>query len=99
MDAVALIKYTLLLLATPIWLPFIKELWVEFNMAMREDGGLFGQAPTPRERQRISDQLAQEPLRQVHVPKGHLGIRRRNAPGTPPPSGPQAGGPRRKTFG
>ncbi len=99
MSSVALIKYTVLLLAMPIWLPFVKCLWLEFNLAMREDGGLWGQTPTPRERQRIMDQIAQEPMRQVHIPKGHLGIRRRMAAEAPKVSGPQVGGPRRKTFG
>ncbi len=98
MDTVALIKYTVLLLSTPIWLPFLKELWMEFNLAMRQDGGLWGLAPAPREQQRIADRLAREPLRQVHIPKGHLGIRQRVAPENPLPSGPQAGGPRRRTF-
>ena len=65
MDTVSLIKYTVLLVGIPIWLPFVRELWFEFNLAMREDGGLWGQAPTPRERQRITDQIAREPLRQI----------------------------------
>ncbi|MDF1837537.1 MAG: hypothetical protein P1V35_06705 [Planctomycetota bacterium] len=99
MDTVALIKYTVLLIGIPIWLPFMRELWLEFNLAMREDGGLWGQTPTPRERQRIVDGIAREPLRQVHLPKGHLGIRRKSAAQGPLPSGPQAGGPRKRSFG
>ncbi len=99
MDTVAIIKYTVLLLGTPIWLPFMKELWYEFNLAMREDGGLWGQSLTPREQQRITDKIAREPLRQIHVPKGHLGIRRRTAAPAPTTSGPQPGGPSQKRFG
>ncbi len=99
METVALIKYTVLLVATPIWLPFLKTLWREFRLALREDGGIWGKEPTPRDRQRISDQIAQEPPRQVHIPKGHLGIRRRLAPKAVHTPGPQIGGPRRRTFG
>jgi hypothetical protein len=99
MDTVALLKYTVILMSSPIWLPFIKELWSEFSLAMREDGGLIGAKPTPRERQKILDQLAREPLRQVHVPKGHLGIRRRTTAPAPIQSGPQRGGAGQKRFG
>lgn len=98
MDTAALIKYTLLLVTTPIWLPFIKELWREFRLAMREDGGIWGKDPSPRERQRIVDKLAREPLRQVHIPKGHLGIRRKVLPDSPMASGSKPGGPPRRTF-
>lgn len=98
MNTIALVKYTLLLLSSPIWLPFVKELWAEFQLAMREDGGLWGPSPTPRMRKEISEQLAREPLRQVHIPKGHLGMRRRLPQQDSLASGPQIGGPRTRNF-
>ena len=35
-------KYLLLLLAAPIWWPFLKALFREFDEALKDEGGLFG---------------------------------------------------------
>ncbi|MBL8800860.1 MAG: hypothetical protein JNN27_02615 [Planctomycetes bacterium] len=43
------VKYALLLLTLPFWLPFAKALWTEFNDSLRDEGGLLGAAPTPEE--------------------------------------------------
>lgn len=93
------LKLLLLMLSAPVWIPFVKELWREFNLAMREDGGLFGPIPHPRKAKEIREQIAKEPSPQIHIPKGHLKLRQRNAqaPTQRPASGPQLGqrGPRR----
>ncbi|MCA9003064.1 MAG: hypothetical protein KDB61_14160 [Planctomycetes bacterium] len=99
MDTNSILKYTFLILGAPVWVPFVKALLMEFRLAMREEGGFWGYTLTPKERQRILDQLSKEPLRQVHIPKGHLGIRRRSAPLDPAQPGPQTGGRRGRGFG
>ena len=44
-----ILRWVILLGATPIWLPFLLTLWKDFNDALREDGGLLGSPPTGRE--------------------------------------------------
>ena len=51
------LKYIVILVAAPIWLPFAKELWGEFLLAMRADGGLVKPPPGPVERKRIAEDL------------------------------------------
>ena len=93
------LKILVLMLSAPIWIPFVKELWREFQLAMREDGGLFGPIPPPRKVREIREQIEQEPSPQIHILKGHLKMRKRTgeAPMARPQGGPQAGqrGPRR----
>jgi hypothetical protein len=43
------VKYTLLALTAPVWLPFAKALWREINDALRDEGGLLGATPTAAE--------------------------------------------------
>ncbi len=43
------VKYTILILATPIWWPFVKALWRALNDALRDEGGVFGHTPTAAE--------------------------------------------------
>jgi hypothetical protein len=43
------VKYTLVALSSPFWLPFCKALLKEFNDALRDEGGLLGRAPTKAE--------------------------------------------------
>jgi hypothetical protein len=47
------VKYTILLLASPIWWPFVKALWRALNDALRDEGGVFGHAPTAAEMQSL----------------------------------------------
>jgi hypothetical protein len=51
------IKYAVVLLASPIWLPFIKGLIKEFNDALRDEGGLFGQAPSKQQLRDMDKEL------------------------------------------
>ena len=44
-----IVKYTLLVMAFPVWMPFFKALYTELNDALAEEGGLFGRTPTQRE--------------------------------------------------
>ena len=54
------VKYGIVVLLTPLWLPFIKALWKSLNAALREEGGLLGAPPTEEELRELrhSDPLA-----------------------------------------
>ncbi|HTF90926.1 MAG TPA: hypothetical protein VK843_21080 [Planctomycetota bacterium] len=43
------IKYAIIACTFPLWLPFLKALYVELNDALAAEGGLFGRTPTQRE--------------------------------------------------
>ncbi len=43
------VKYALIALSAPVWLPFAKALWREFNDSLRDEGGLLGDAPSAAE--------------------------------------------------
>lgn len=60
-----LLKYTLLICLAPIWVPFVKELWQEFLLAMRTEGGLFKAPPSPMERKKLEEELEGEEMRVV----------------------------------
>lgn len=54
------VKYFVLLLAAPFWVPFMKKIWAEIENALREEGGVFGRAPTPAELEEIRRQKRYE---------------------------------------
>lgn len=91
-----ILRWVLMIGAMPIWLPFIVTLWNDFNDALREDGGLLGDAPSPRELEIIRREKAQKPDLMVNEPIIRVGDRKRprmdgrkSAPG---PTGPRAPG-------
>jgi len=62
-------RLLVLLLTTPIWWPVMKALWEEVNWMLRDEGGVFGQIPTERERVELTktptgaeDPLVEEPV-------------------------------------
>jgi len=62
-------RLLLLFITTPLWLPVMKALWEEVNWMLRDEGGVFGQIPTERERRTIlkplpksEDPLVEEPI-------------------------------------
>ena len=59
-----ILRYTVVILTAPIWMPFAKALWQELNRALRDEGGMFGRVPSPRELERIedADALLEDPL-------------------------------------
>jgi hypothetical protein len=59
------VKYALLLLTLPFWLPFAKALWTAFNDSLRDEGGLLGAAPTPEELAAIERGRFQSSMRSV----------------------------------
>ena len=55
-----ILRYVIVLVSAPIWVPFLRMLWRDFNASLREEGGLFGRPPTQLERER--DPALREPL-------------------------------------
>ncbi|MBM3990489.1 MAG: hypothetical protein FJ298_05700 [Planctomycetes bacterium] len=37
------VKYALIALTVPLWLPFVRALWKELNDSLRAEGGLLGE--------------------------------------------------------
>ena len=56
-----ILRWLLLIGATPIWLPFLRTLWKDFNDALAEEGGVFGRPPPLIEQERIKAERAAQP--------------------------------------
>jgi hypothetical protein len=82
-----LLRWLLLIGATPIWLPFIRTLWRDFNHALRDEGGLIGVPPRGREAERLraEKQFDQDRLRSEPILRPGDRVTRRMK--TPPPRG------------
>lgn len=86
------LRYAIVLVTAPLWLPFVKALWKEFNRALRWEGGLLGRRPSAREVAEIElaaryeeDPLVSEPLAGA---SGYVRPRfRATAPGPRGPAG------------
>ncbi len=98
-----ILRWVILIGATPIWLPFLLNLWRDFNDALREDGGLLGGTPSPRELERIRrekekrpDILVSEPIvRPGEQKRPRMATSARSAPAaTRPPPGFRGGSTR-----
>lgn len=61
------VKWVLIIASSPVWLPFLKTLWREWDDSLRDEGGLFGFAPTRVELQRRNEREGkfETPLRSV----------------------------------
>ncbi|MAG62829.1 hypothetical protein CMO84_04835 [Candidatus Woesearchaeota archaeon] len=76
------LKIGLILAAFPLWGPFAKALYEELQVALRPEGGLFGDNPSPRERRAIEAEIELEEMPQVHEPLAHLRDQLGHRPGT-----------------
>ena len=47
------VKYAIIALSFPVWWPFARALWREFNDSLRDEGGIFGSPPSAEELRRI----------------------------------------------
>ena len=72
-----ILRWVLMLGSAPIWLPFLLTLWKDFNDALREDGGLIGEPPTPAELAIIKKERAMQPEMLVNEPIVRAGDRRK----------------------
>jgi len=77
----AVIKYSLLVLTMPLWWPFVRELWKEFNLILEEEGGLLGRKPTDaqlaeiRKRRAAREAALVRDLREEEQARGRRGRR------------------------
>ena len=69
------LRYAIVLVTAPLWLPFVKALWKELNRALRWEGGLLGRRPTPRERAEIERAARTEEDPLVSEPRGGFELR------------------------
>jgi hypothetical protein len=102
-----LVRWLILIALLPIGWPFVKALWKDFNGALREEGGLFGSQPSPREVQQILEAKKREPetlvseawVRPGEVRKPRLRGRSERSGARPgpasKPTGGSSSGPRR----
>ncbi len=72
-----ILRWVLMIGSAPIWFPFILTLWNDFNDALREEGGLIGEPPSPRELEQIRREQAEKPELLVNEPIVRAGDRRR----------------------
>lgn len=56
-----ILRWILILGSAPVWWPFLRTLWRDFNAALEEDGGLFGRPPSGRDLERIRRARAAAP--------------------------------------
>jgi len=63
-----LLRYLILIGSAPIWWPVAKMLWRDFNGALREEGGLLGSQPSPREVEEILAEKRKHPETLVSEP-------------------------------
>lgn len=54
-----ILRWVILIGAAPIWWPFLRTLWRDFNDALRAEGGLFGRQPSARELERLETERAE----------------------------------------
>jgi len=93
------LKLGLILVTFPLWGPFAKALFEELQAALRPEGGLFGQRPSPRQRKAIEAEIEGEEMRQVHEPLAHLRGQTGHRPGRHAGARPPAAGQRAPTAG
>lgn len=43
------VKYVVIALSAPVWMPFARALWKELNDSLRPEGGVLGLAPSEKE--------------------------------------------------
>lgn len=78
----SLLRWVVLAVLAPLWWPFVRLLWQDFNSTLAEEGGLFGRKPGIREREAITaekatrpDPLVSEPWARAHE-RGQRKLRR-----------------------
>jgi hypothetical protein len=98
------VKYGILALTAPMWIPFFKALWHTLNDGLREEGGLLGRPPTAEQLVELERRFGPASASLISVPKdghrGHAGRPRKGAAGgaggrDPAPRSGQGGTPGR----
>jgi hypothetical protein len=65
---VVFFKLMILLAISPVWFPVIRAIWEEMNLALQEEGGVLGRAPTPNQLEMIRQERTWRPDPLVHEP-------------------------------
>ena len=55
-----ILRWVLLIGSVPIWWPFLRTLWRDFNDALLSEGGLFGRKPSARELERLEAERGEQ---------------------------------------
>jgi hypothetical protein len=87
---IELLRWILLIGAAPIWWPFLRTLWRDFDQALAEEGGVFGRAPGPLELEEIRRKQAGRPdplISEPWVRRAAPHARGSAARGSPPAGG------------
>ena len=101
------VKYAILVLAAPVWWPFVKALWKEFNAILVEEGGILGRTPDEDELRAIRREKARRESALVRELRDAKAFEPRRRPemdgragfGPPRPGAAAPGAPRRRGFG
>jgi len=92
------IKYLVIALTIPFWLPFVKALLEDFNDALRDEGGLLGYAPPRSKLEEMNRDLGRYDSVLVSEPWERIGARASTGPQTPSARGASAA-PQKRTPG
>jgi hypothetical protein len=63
------VKYAIVALAAPLWIPFAKALWHTLNDGLREEGGLLGRPPTEEQLAELERRFGPASSSLISVPK------------------------------
>jgi hypothetical protein len=63
------VKYAIVALAAPLWIPFARALWHTLNDSLREEGGLLGRPPTEEELAELEKRFGPASASLISVPK------------------------------
>ncbi len=90
-SAKEVLKYLIVILAAPAWIPFIRALGQEIKLCMREEGGFLGKTPNKEKLEEIRREIAREESPLISEPLAHLRVASgpKAAPGR---GGDQSGG-------
>lgn len=75
------VKILLILILSPLWLPFIRALWKELNNSLRDEGGVLGVAPTKKQLATLDRELGRRESTMVSETwEDHLAKEKRGSP-------------------
>ena len=63
------VKYAILALTSPLWIPFFKALWNTLDDGLREEGGLLGHPPTEDQLLELERERGPAAATLISVPK------------------------------
>lgn len=86
------VKYALIVLMAPFWIPFFKALFKEFNDSLRDEGGLFGDPPSKEKLAEMNRELGK--FRSPLVSELRAGPRSAGSPSRSGGNAPRAKKPR-----